>query len=119
MGGRVKPGHDNYLVLERTKRCRGTMAHLTDEEVVTLERAFERKKPAMPDPATATELEMVESFAEVPTNRALHVRLRMKDGSEHNLVLNPVVARLLALSVLYRGEEGGWLDQYGDVISSS
>ena len=94
------------------------MSGFTDDEVAALERRFETKRPRAPDPSDPAGFETVESFSDVPTERGLHLRLRLSDGTERLLLLNPVVARRLALSVLYRGEEAGWLDAYGDVISS-
>jgi hypothetical protein len=94
------------------------MAHFTDDQVDALERRFEVRRPAVPETSDSAKFENVESFAEAPTEIGLHLRMRMTDGTERLLLLNPVVARRLALSVLYRGEEAGWLDAYGDVITS-
>ena len=92
------------------------MALFSDDEVAAMERMLETKRPRPPD-SDESKLEDVVSLTAVGTDAGLAVRIRLQDGSERQLRLNPVAARHLALSVLYRGEEAGWLDAYGDVIS--
>ena len=95
------------------------MAGLSEQEVDALEQVLKRSRPAEPTVDEVGRFAQVASYSATATPAGLGVRFRLRDGTEQQVMLNPVVARLLALAVLYRGEEAGWLDEYGDVITAA
>lgn len=60
--------------------------------------------------------EVVSVLAAV-MNVGLGLRMRTRSGEEIDVMLNPVVARAIAAGILTHGQEEGWLDGRGEVIS--
>jgi hypothetical protein len=68
---------------------------------------------ARPDPMCEDELAAMpeaRSLVGVPLNAGVALRFRLEDGSETDVILNPVAARQLALNVLTAGRQSGWLN---------
>lgn len=62
-------------------------------------------------------LKQVDSFAPGALTAGFSMRMALRNGGTIDVVMNPVVARHLAACILTMGQQAGWLDEGGNVIS--
>lgn len=83
-------------------------------------RAWRRALIAQPAPLAETELPaapQVEAFAPKAMTVGMAFRMRCRDKSEFEFIINPVAARHLAAAILTMGQQAGWLDENNDITS--
>lgn len=94
------------------------MKRLFGPEVIEIwERARRENLPSMPTDEDVLRMPEVISVVAAVMNIGIGLRMRANNGTEINVMLNPVVARAIAAGILKHGQEEGWLDERGGVIS--
>ncbi|MGX9981956.1 hypothetical protein [Methylobacterium fujisawaense] len=86
-------------------------------EIEAWERAL---RTNLPQPITDEEvpgMPEVESVLAIVMTVGIGFRMKTRGGDEIDVMLNPVVARAMAAGVLKHGQEEGWLNERGEVIS--
>lgn len=89
----------------------------TAVEIAAWNDAFDRDRPTTPTEAEWPEFPQVDTFRAGILTVGVALRLKAKSGETFNLLLNPVSARELATAILSGGQQAGWLDGKGLVVS--
>ncbi|WP_157182156.1 hypothetical protein [Methylobacterium sp. WSM2598] len=88
-----------------------------DGEIAAWGDALEGKRPREIEEIEWFGFPQVESFTAALTNVAMAFRFVDRDGKVIDCLMNPVVARAVAVTILNGGIEAGWLDAKGTVIA--
>lgn len=81
------------------------------------ERARRANVPSIPTDEDVTRMPEIAAVTAAVMNVGIGLRMRAITGEEIDVMLNPVVARAIAAGILKHGQEEGWLDERGEVIS--
>ena len=79
------------------------------EDIRRWERNFEMNAPSAKDRTHATDNPAVISMRSQASKYGVAFRIRLADGTEQSIFLNPLVARAMMLEILQIGEESGWM----------